>query len=206
MQPKPPRPTGVTILGILSILGGIFGLIGGFGLIALGILLGTLVASTEIANALAQAGYPGLGGLGVGLLATVVLLFGVIVLLLGILYLAVGIGYFGGKGWSWTLGVIVSVIYIVFALVQIAFGNFGSIVSVLIGLLRLYYLMRPHVKAFFGKGPSVGPAMGSGMMTASTMGSSMGSGPTGSTMVRCSNCGTNVAPGTTKCPACGAAL
>ncbi len=206
MQPRPPRPTGVTILGILAILGGITGLFGGAVLIGLGLLLGTLVASAEIANQLTLAGYPGLTGLGVSLISTIVILLGVIVLILGILYLAVGVGFFGGKGWAWTLGVIVSVIGIILNIVQIAVGSFGSVISLLIGLLILYYLMRPHVKSFFGKGPPVGPAMSSGMMTASTMGSSMGSGPTGSTMVRCSNCGTNVAPGTTKCPACGAAL
>ena len=83
MQPKPSRPTGVTILGVLAILGGIGGLIGGFVLIGLGILLGTLI-SAEIANAVTTAGYPGLAGLGVGLVATVVLLLGVIILLLGI--------------------------------------------------------------------------------------------------------------------------
>ncbi len=204
MQPKPPRPTGVTILGILAILGGIAGLFGGAVLIGLGLLLGTLVASAEITNQLTLAGYPGLAGLGVSLISTIVILLGVIVLILGILYLAVGVGFFGGKGWAWTLGVIVSIIGIILNVVQIAVGSFGSVISLLIGLLILYYLMRPHVKSFFGKGPMMGPVMGSGTMT-STMGS-MGSGGTSSTMIRCSNCGTSVSAGTTKCPSCGAAL
>ena len=156
MQPKPPRPTGVTILGVLAILGGIAGLIGGVTLIGLGLLVGTLLAS-QISNQVALSGYPGLSGLEAGLIGTIVMVIGVVVLLMGILYLAVGIGFFGGKGWSWTLGVIVSVIGIVLAIVQVAFGNWGSIISLLIGGLILYYLMRPHVKTFFGKGQAAAP-------------------------------------------------
>src|SRR5574341_1790137 len=155
MQPKPPRPTGVTILGVLAILAGIAGLIGGFVLIGLGVLLGTLALTADITNALTQAGYPGLASLGVGLIATIVVIFGVIVLLIGILELATGIGFFGGKGWAWTLGIAVSVLNIILGIVQIAVGSYGSIVSLIISLLILYYLMRPHVKAFFGKGPPI---------------------------------------------------
>lgn len=153
MQPKPPRPTGVTILGVLAILGGIAGLFGGVVLIGLGILIGTLLAG-EISNQLALAGYPGLSGLEAGLVGTVITVLGVVVLIMGILYLAVGIGFFGGKGWAWTLGVIVSVIGVVLAIIQIAFGSYGSVLSLIIGGLILYYLMRPHVKTFFGKGPT----------------------------------------------------
>jgi hypothetical protein len=204
MQQKPPRPTGVTILGVLAILGGIAGLIGGVALISLGLLIGTLLAS-QIANQLTLAGYPGLAGLEAGLIGTIIIVIGVVALLMGILYLAVGIGFFGGKGWAWTLGMIVSVIGVVLAIAQIAFGNVGSVVSLIIGVLILYYLMRPHVKAFFGKGPLMGPMMGSGTMPGTAMGSTMGSSA-GSTMMRCSHCGATVAPGTTKCPACGAAL
>jgi len=32
------------------------------------------------------------------------------------------------------------------------FISFSSIISILIDLLILYYLTRPHVKAFFGRG------------------------------------------------------
>lgn len=153
MQPKPPRPTGVTILGVLAILGGIAGLFAGVILIGIGLAVGTLLA-TQIQSQLTLAGYPGLSGLEAGLIGTIVMVLGVVILLMGILYLAVGIGFFGGKGWAWTLGVIVSVIGIVLAIVQIAFGSWGSILSLIIGGLILYYLMRPNVKTFFGKGPT----------------------------------------------------
>ena len=40
MQPKPGRPTGVTILGVLSILGGIALLVAGVALVGLGLVIG----------------------------------------------------------------------------------------------------------------------------------------------------------------------
>ena len=166
MQPKPPRPTGVTILAVLAILGALGLLFSGAALIGLGLLLGTLAATVDITNAINNAGYPGLSSLGVGTLSALVIALGAVVAILGILYLAVGIGFFGGKRWAWTLGIIVSVIGIVLAIVQLAFGNYGSILSLIISLLIVYYLMRPHVKTFFGKGtlmasPATTPGTGS---------------------------------------------
>jgi len=166
MQLKPKRPTGVTILAVLAILGAIGLLFSGTALIGLGILLGTLAASVDITNAINNAGYPGLSSLGVGTITALIIALGAVFLILGILYLAVGIGFFGGKRWAWTLGIIVSVIGIVLAIVQLVFGNYGSILSLIISLLIVYYLMRPHVKAFFGKGtpmasPSTMPGTGS---------------------------------------------
>jgi len=152
MQPKPPRPTGVTVLAVLAILGAIALLFSGAVLIGLGLLLGTLAASVDITNAITNAGYPGLSSLGTATISAFIIALGAVILILGILYLAVGIGFFGGKRWAWTLGIIVSVIGIVLGIVQIAFGNYGSVLSVIISLLIVYYLMRPHVKVFFGKG------------------------------------------------------
>jgi hypothetical protein len=168
MQPKPKRPTGVTILGVLAILGALGGLISGVALIGLGLLLGTLATNAAIANAIATSGYPGLSSLGVGTISALLLVLGAVLLILGILYLAVGIGFFGGKGWAWTLGIIVSVVGIILDIVQIGFGGYSSIVGLIIGLLIIYYLMRPHVKAFFGKGPAMAGGMQPPPMGSST--------------------------------------
>jgi zinc-ribbon domain len=188
MQPKPTRPTGVTILGVLAILAGLGGLIGGAALLG----LSGLVAST----------YP--GG------ATVAAAIGAILLIIGILELVYGIGFFGGKGWAWTLAMIGSVLNIVFGIVSIVFGSVGSVFGLIISILILYYLTRPHVKAYFGKGPSM---MGSPSMPPSGMGSmpmgSMGSGqPMGSMGMgmTCKNCGASIPAGATRCPSCGAAV
>ena len=166
MQQKLKRPTGVTILAVLAILGAIGLLFSGAVLIGLGLLLGTLAASVDITNAINNAGYPGLSSLGVGTISALIIVLGAVILILGILYLAVGVGFFGGKRWAWTLGIIVSVIGIVLGIIQVAFGNYGSVLSLIISLLIVYYLMRPHVKAFFGKGtsmasPSTMPGAGS---------------------------------------------
>src|SRR5438552_9438946 len=129
MQPKPRRPTGVTILGILSILAGLGGIVVGAGVLA----LSGLVASA----------YP--GG------AAVAAVIGAILLIIGILELVYGFGFFGGKGWAWTLAMIGSILNIVFGIVSIVFGSVGSIFGLIISILILYYLTRTHVKAFFVK-------------------------------------------------------
>jgi hypothetical protein len=179
MQPKPSRPTGVTILGVLAILGGIALLVGGIALTGLGLVIGTY-AGSAFTNALSNAGYSGLASISAGTLAVFLLALGAIVLVLGILYFAVGVGYFGGKGWAWTLGIIVTVISIIIDGVQIAFGAVSNLFGLVIGLIIIYYLTRPHVKAFFGKGPST---MSSSSMPPSGMSSmSMGSMGSSSTM------------------------
>jgi len=183
MQPKPRRPTGVTILGILSILAGLGGIIVGAGVLAL--------------SGLAASAYP--GG------ATVAAVIGAILLIIGILELVYGIGFFGGKGWAWTLAMIGSVLNIVFGIVSIVFGSVGSVFGLIVSILILYYLTRPHVKAFFGKG---GSAMGSSSMPPSGMSSmSMGSNqPMGSMGMTCKNCGASIPAGATRCPSCGASV
>jgi len=165
MQQKPRRPTGVTILGVLAILGGIALLVGGIALVGLGLVIGTY-AGSAFTNALSNAGYSGLASIGAGTLAVFLLALGAVILVLGILYFAVGMGYFGGKGWAWTLGIVVTIISVILDVVQIAFGAISNVFGLVIGLLILYYLTRPHVKAFFGKGPAV---MGSSPMPPSSV-------------------------------------
>jgi len=152
---KLSRPTGVTILAILAILAAIFLLFTGTVLIGLGLVIGTYAAS-QISSALAAAGYPGLASLGAGTIAAIITAFGAIFLILGLLDVALGVGFLGGKGWAWTLGMIVSVINIVWNILQIGFGSYSSAFGVIIFVIIAYYLTRPHVKAFFGRG---GPMM-----------------------------------------------
>jgi hypothetical protein len=78
--------------------------------------------------------------------------------------LAVGIGLLRGRGWAWTIAVIISVINIIIALFDFAGASvrslslgflgrdfFGAIGTFIISLIVLVYLYRPHVKAFFHK-------------------------------------------------------
>jgi hypothetical protein len=47
--------------------------------------------------------------------------------------------------------IILSVISIIIGVISLVAGNFGSIVNIIIAGIIIYYLYRPHVKAFFGK-------------------------------------------------------
>jgi hypothetical protein len=167
MQPKPNRPTGVTVLAILEILGGLAGL--------------------------------GIGAAFIGSVSTLRSALGAFALIVGILSLVLGIGFLGGKGWAWTLGIVVGVLNIISSLVQTALGSYSSIIGIIFPIIIIYYLMRPHVKAFFGKGP----ATSGGIQPPPMMSSSM---PMGSMGMTCKNCGASIPAGATRCPSCGAAL
>lgn len=148
---KPSRPTGVTILAVLSILGAIAFLLGGAALIVVGLVIGTY-AGSQLTNQITSSGYSALASLTAGTIALVFTAIGAILLILGFLYLAVAVGFLGGRGWAWTLGMIGYIIGIVLNIVQIAFGSYSSAAGLIIGIIIVYYLTRPHVKAFFGKG------------------------------------------------------
>ena len=175
MQAKPPRPTGVTIIGIL-------GIIGGLGLLGLAFVGGALFA------------YVGAGGLAV--------VFTAVLVILGLIQLAVSFAVFSGKGWAWTLMMVLQVISLIFNIVSLPF----SILGVIFNIIILYYLTRQHVKAYFGKAPWASPTMGGGAMTAMTGGMPSSTTQASPAMVRCNSCGAMSPMGTTKCPSCGAAL
>jgi hypothetical protein len=135
---------GVTILAILNIISGIIMLVGGLALVAAGSLLPLLsMQSSE------------LSGLPSWLIGTAAIAIGATIIILGILSFIVAYGLLKGMGWAWTLTVVLSIISIVLNVISLISGNFGGIVSIIISAIILYYLYRPHVKAFFGKGRSV---------------------------------------------------
>ena len=76
---------------------------------------------------------------------------GIILLALGIAYLVMAYGLWKGKGWAWTITLILSAIGIIVAIVSVAAGNVSAIISIIIQGIVIYYLYRPNVKAFFGK-------------------------------------------------------
>ncbi len=76
---------------------------------------------------------------------------GIILLALGIAYMVMAYGLWKGRGWAWTITLILSAIGIVVALVSIAAGNVAAIVNIIIHGIVIYYLYRPNVKTFFGK-------------------------------------------------------
>ena len=135
------RPTGVTIIAILIIIGGILLLLAGIG----GVAVGSLFISQII-------------GLGF-------VIIGAIILAVGIGYLVVSYGLLKGKRWAWTITVVLLFIGIAINIASIIFESFainmdistfltansGNIAGIIISVIILYYMYRPHVKSYFGK-------------------------------------------------------
>jgi hypothetical protein len=70
--------------------------------------------------------------------------FGLVFVVIGLLEFGVAYGFWTGASWAWWLGMIVAVLNI---LSIVTFDVIGLIV----GLIILYYLTRPHVKVWFKK-------------------------------------------------------
>ena len=141
-------------------------LIFGIGLITLGAILPTIPPSAfnqtdiQVNLTAGQAAMPPLpssdspmavqsflGGLGIA--------FGAVLVAIAVVSFIVAYGLLKGKGWAWTVAIILSIISIVWNVVTLATAaNFGGIISIIISGIILYYLFRPHVKAYFGKGVS----------------------------------------------------
>jgi hypothetical protein len=136
------RPTGVTIIAILNVISGIVMLVGGLGLATISSILPTMTTIDPNASGqLAAAGLLGVGGIAVG---------GVLIIL-GIISFIVAWGLLKGKGWAWGVTMVLSIISIVTGVISMAAGSIGSIVNIIIAGIVIYYLYRPHVRAFFGK-------------------------------------------------------
>jgi hypothetical protein len=84
-----------------------------------------------------------LGGIGIAI--------GGVLLAIAIASFIVAYGLLKGLGWAWTVTVVLAIISIVFNAISIATGNIAAIISIIISGIILYYLYRPHVKAYFGK-------------------------------------------------------
>ena len=77
-----------------------------------------------------------------------------ILIAIGIAYLVVSYGLMKGRGWAWSVTVILSYIGIVFSIVAIVSGNLASISQLIISIVVVFFLYRPQSKAFFGKPPN----------------------------------------------------
>jgi hypothetical protein len=161
------RPLGVTIIAILNIIGGVIMLIFGIGLITLGAVLPSLPPSvfnqSQIQGNLTagQAPIPPSGAPPMALQSLfggVGIAFGAVLVAIAIVSFVVAYGLLKGRGWAWTVTLILSIISIVWNAITLATAaNFGGIISIIISAVIIYYLYRPHVKAYFGKGVSPSP-------------------------------------------------
>jgi hypothetical protein len=135
------RPFGVTIIAILLIISGIVMIITGAGAVAIAPFLPPLGQTEDMM----------IGAISGALLGVTAIISGIILLALGIAALFIAYGLIKGRGWAWTAAVVLSIIVIIMSVVSIVTGNIGSIISLAINGVILYYLYRPHVKAYFGK-------------------------------------------------------
>lgn len=153
MTTNTKRPIGVTIIAILIIIGGIVLLIGGLSLVGLGALLS--MSSTEIV----QTGTNSTDVAEIAALGMIPVVLGIIMLILGIAYLIVSYGLLKGKGWAWAITIIVTIIGLIMQIISaIVIGSITSsvvtgltshIIGIIVSGIIIYYMFRPHVKAFF---------------------------------------------------------
>ena len=115
------RPTGVTILAIFQILGGIVAAI-------------LVTASGFLTSAMIGMGglYGSLGGAITGILGAV-----------AAIHFVIAFGLFSGKPWGRKIVIILSIVSIVMGAISF------SILTIIIDAIVLYYMWRPHVRAYF---------------------------------------------------------
>ena len=133
MQATQPstRPMGITILAVVAVLATVFSFIAGSDLIG----TGTTTGATSRLGGLAP-------------------ILGIVMILAGALNLVLAYGFWTLKSWGWPLGVGLWAASIVFDVLQYLNDNsllITMVISVIISVVVLYYLFRPHVKAAFGQ-------------------------------------------------------
>lgn len=164
---KQRRPTGVTIIAVLTIVGGILIFIGGASLIALWVLISVAPGNLPLTTNTIDTSH------------SITQFFGTFSAVMGCAFLAMGIGYltifYGllkGKEWAWLVTIVLLIIGIVIQIVSTTSGGVFnasvinrdeinnrsiiseitiSIIGIAINVLIIYYLFRPHVRAYFGK-------------------------------------------------------
>jgi hypothetical protein len=141
------RPRGVTITATINIIIGIAGLFFGIGFIAQDALLHPLVESAiddlpQRNLSAEQASTPGFG-----------IALGAVFVPLAVVSFIVASGLLKARRWAWTAALVLSIISIVWYTFTVAIipSNGGRTLGVIIGAVTIYYLYRPHVKAYLGR-------------------------------------------------------
>lgn len=136
------RPMGATVITIIESILGVLLLLAAIAAIGLGSLAGGLVGSSGAEGGAAAAGI--LAGLGI--------FFGIIALALAILYFAIAYGVWKARPWAWMLGVVVSIIGLVFGVLGLSGGvTLSSLISLALPIVVLYFFWQPDVKRYLGR-------------------------------------------------------
>ena len=149
MDNEKKRPTGVTILAVLQIIVAIVLLLAAMGMF----LVGALSGIDEVKEAIGEE-VPSWFVDNAGIFFSSM---GVIFLIIALIGFGLGYGYLKGIGLAWTLGIIIAVLSIIGELFNPIIDRsldtlIGSIIGIIIPVIIIYYLTRPKIKAFFGKG------------------------------------------------------
>jgi uncharacterized membrane protein (DUF2068 family) len=126
-------------------------LLGGAALIVLSAFLASggwgLIPEEELAEALEQMPWAStFTSVPIIALTTAFLTgIGIVLLILAVLGFIMTWGLWSGKSWSRTITMILNVISIVTGIFSLP----GSLISILISIALIYYLTRPHIKAYY---------------------------------------------------------
>lgn len=148
MENVKKRPTGITILAVLQIIFGVLFLLGAVGMF----LIASLADVADLEDAIGEDAPDWI----VDNFALSFGALGVFFLIIALVGFVLGYGYLKGIGWAWTVGIIFAVLGIIGDIIEPMVDRTAdvlasSIIGIIIALLIIYYLTRPHVKAFFGK-------------------------------------------------------
>ncbi|HEY7695296.1 MAG TPA: DUF2127 domain-containing protein [Nitrososphaeraceae archaeon] len=167
MQADRKRPTGVTIIAVLMIIGGILTLIGGIGLVIVGPLISQYTAS-ETSSTFENNMYSNFNFNSTDISSTnnflsifsgYLSIIGAGLIALAIVHFIVAWGLLKGKGWAWSISVIIIIISLVVGIIFVVFnvmvGDISSIIGQIVGMvisgIILWYLYRSNVRKYFGK-------------------------------------------------------
>lgn len=145
----------MTIIAILIIIGGIVLLIGGISSIGLGALW--FISSTDSI----QTNSGSIESSEIAALGLIPLVMGIVLLIIGIAYLVVSYGLLKGKGWAWIITIVVTIIGLIIQIISsiiagsvtssVWVGLGSNIIGIIVSGIIIFYMFRPHVKAYFGR-------------------------------------------------------
>jgi hypothetical protein len=157
------RPIGITIIAILLIISGILFLVGGIGFV----LIAPLLNQLEISDTTNSEGNITINVNGTDIVlpnSPVFVLLGRYIGLIGGILIGISIasflvawGLFKGKGWAWVFTMTITTISIALNGLIIVVGDISGIIGMIIDAVIIYYLYRPNVRSYFGrgKGPTI---------------------------------------------------
>lgn len=148
---KGSRPSGITLLTLLEGTVSLFMLLAGVGVIGISIFLGAggwdFIPEEELAETLQQIPWVSIftSVQIIAFTSSLLIGIGLVVLILAVIGFIMTWDLWSGKPWARTISMVLAVISILTGVFSLP----GSLVSVLINIALLYYLTRPHIRAFY---------------------------------------------------------